>query len=659
MTDRSRLVKLRIENLGCVGPEGLEVALDDIVCLVGANNSGKSTVLAAYELAVGQKELKPEQYHNKGAGKPASVQLWVHIPAGAANVDAKWKEASGDLLLVRSKWEWAATGGKPTRTTWDPQSQTYSEDGKASGLDNVFNSRLPRPFRVGSLEAPDQEHKELLKLVLEPVVEHLKTLMKDVDSDLSKSIRAIRAEVEKPVEDFKEVLRQAETGVNSSYRRVFSSSAIKFNVTMGEIAIDPARSLAEASYVQVDEPGGEVKWSQQGTGSQRALFWSMLQVRSELRRLADRRTERKVRRSKLEADLKKAEKRRDESSKADTKAKHQEEADSVRAQLQALETEGDGGAVAEVFLPGYMLLIDEPETALHPTAVRAAKEHLYSLAAEAGWQVMLSTHHPAFVDPLKDHTTIVRLSRPEQHSPPNIYRSDSISFTPDERQNLKALLAFDSSVAEMFFGAPVLIVEGDTEFAAFTEILGSGAAEYPLDRWPLILRARGKATIPTLVKMLTHFKIGFSVLHDIDAPWSTGGARRNPAFSVNQAISEAVREARESGLLVIHRCSCPDFERQHSLALPSKDKPFECWSAVRASGDVQASVRAVLDELLSEAPEPTAMPEVDGSRYEQFVMAWAVANCPDEVEFRGLSTAALDGSKAEAPASGPGSSGGQ
>ena len=51
MADRSKLVSITIRNLGCVGPEGLIVQLDNIVCLVGRNNTGKSTVLRAYELA--------------------------------------------------------------------------------------------------------------------------------------------------------------------------------------------------------------------------------------------------------------------------------------------------------------------------------------------------------------------------------------------------------------------------------------------------------------------------------------------------------------------------------------------------------------------------------------------------------------------------------
>ena len=46
MTERSRLVRMHIKNIGCIGDDGLTVELDDIVCLVGANNSGKTTVFS-------------------------------------------------------------------------------------------------------------------------------------------------------------------------------------------------------------------------------------------------------------------------------------------------------------------------------------------------------------------------------------------------------------------------------------------------------------------------------------------------------------------------------------------------------------------------------------------------------------------------------------
>jgi putative ATP-dependent endonuclease of OLD family len=106
---------MHVKNIGCIGVDGLTIELDEIVCLVGANNAGKTTVLRAYEMAVKQSELRLEDLNRNSNGKPASVELWVHIPKAAANVDEKWKEQADDLLLVRSKWEWPANGGNPWR----------------------------------------------------------------------------------------------------------------------------------------------------------------------------------------------------------------------------------------------------------------------------------------------------------------------------------------------------------------------------------------------------------------------------------------------------------------------------------------------------------------------------------------------------------------
>jgi putative ATP-dependent endonuclease of OLD family len=612
MAERSHLVRMHVKNIGCIGVDGLTIELDEIVCLVGANNAGKTTVLRAYEMAVKQSELRLEDLNRNSNGKPASVELWVHIPKAAANVDEKWKEQADDLLLVRSKWEWPANGGKPTRTTWDPEIQEYAEDGKASGLDNVFNSRLPQPFRIGSLDDPQEEHKKLLALVLEPVTRRYKALMEDKESTLSKKISELQAEAEKPVADFKERLEKIQSQVNSSYQQVFSSASVRLTVSLGDIGFDPQKSLSSGSRVDIAEIDGQARWDQQGTGSQRALFWSMLQVRSELNHLSD--IQKGIEKDK--ADLAKLE-LKVKKTKAD-EAKIQSLAEKIKKSVDAVANDG---AEEHGFLPGYMLLIDEPETALHPSAVRAAKEHLYTLAAEAGWQVMLSTHHPAFIDPLKDHTTIVRLHRIEAHLPPNIYRSDEIKFDDEEVENLKALMLFDSSVSEMFFGGHVVIVEGDTEFAAFHEVMQLNAADFPIQQRPLIVRARGKATIVTLVKMLEHFKIQFSVLHDIDAPKTKDGDKKSPAYTVNKKISDAVSVARSNGIAVVYRCSCPNFEQHHGMDLPKKDKPFESWRAVRDTEAVRNSVLGVL-RVLTKEPDGVALPAEDGTQYEAHLKAW-------------------------------------
>ena len=525
MENRSKLVRMRIVNLGCVGPGGIAIDLDNIVCLVGANNSGKSTVLRV-RTPVGMAELKPDDLNSHANGQPASVELWVHIPEGAENIDAKWKEPSGGLLLVRSKWEWPNQGGKPTRYTWEPERNEYAHDGKASGLDTVFNSRLPKPFRIGSLEDPGDEHAKLLELVLQPIKRRLAELVDDKSSQFSTKLKDLQSEAEKPVGAFAKDLADIQQRVSRSYRRVFTDAEVRLTVSLGELSVDPTVALVRSSRIDVVEPHGPTKWKQQGTGSQRALFWSMLEVRSELNRLSDHRRQIEKSAKDAEKELRKRQREADDAKTAVTKQRKLGEVAELEAELARLRPkDGEPPAPAnDAFLPGFMLLIDEPETALHPNAIRAAKDHLYSLAEESGWQVMLSTHHPAFLDPLKDHTTIVRVYRSDANAPPNVYRTDDVAFSADEKDNLKALLAFDSTVAEMFFGSKVIVVEGDTEFAAFTEVMNSNLPEFPIDGRPLIIRARGKATIPILIKMLTHFKLPFSILHDIDSP-KTSGAR--------------------------------------------------------------------------------------------------------------------------------------
>ena len=524
----------------------------------------------------------------------------VHIPKSAGNIDEKWKEETDDgLLLVRSKWEWPTEGGKPIRSTWDPEIQDYADDGKAAGLDTVFNSRLPKPFRIGSLDNPEEEHKKLLNLVLEPIINKYKEIIENEESDLSKKIKELEILANNPISELRNDIDKIQEQINSSYCKVFSSSGIHLNIGIGDIGFDPAKSLLSGSRIDISETGNFARWDQQGTGSQRALFWSILQVRSELSRVSD-----------IQKELQKLESKKAQSSKDKEK-------------IQKLKSQLSQDGSSDFFLPGYMLLIDEPETALHPSAVRAAKEHLYNLASEAGWQVMLSTHHPAFVDPIKDHTTIVRLHRLDKHLEPNIYKSETINFSDDELANLKALMVFDSNVSEIFFGDKVIIVEGDTEFAAFHEIMNSNPEDYPVSQRPLIIRARGKATITILVKILSHFKIDFSVLHDIDSPKVSSGDRANSAYSINKAISDAVTEARGAGLKVTYRCSCPNFEIHHQMDLPSKDKPFRSWKAVQEQEGVRSSIESILKELISVCND---IPSNDGTNYEDTLKNWITLN---------------------------------
>ena len=633
MPDRSKLVALKIRNLGCIGPEGLEIALDDIVCLVGRNNTGKSTVLRAYELAQScepLKEIDPCQWTPDGDFP--EVELVVHIPDGMLNVDEKWKKTSDGLKLVRSRWQWKERGSKPVRQTWDPAANggagDWADDGKAGGADNVFKSRLPEPLRVKSLGDAYDEHGQLLKLIFGPVAQHLKELQETPGSPLHTAIAEVSKVANDPVVQYQADIDRVGAQVRDGFKGVFPEFDIKIKVAMEAISIDAHKSLAAGSSVRFIEPVSDTGIEQQGTGSRRAMFWSLLQVRNGIVR------ERKaVEESQKKIDKLEAAREKEQGSKKPNLQKIQE----IEDQIETIrETAGN---VADQFaLPGYILLIDEPENALHPMAVRAAREHLYTLAKDPDWQVMLSTHSPYFIDPLQDHTTIVRLERAGQKTTPSTFRTSTVEFGFEEKANLRALIQLDSALAEMFFGSYPIIVEGDTELAAF--IAAVVQDDDTLARQVTLVPARGKALIAPLVRLLAHFRIPFGVVHDTDSPFRSDG-KKSGAWTENQKISNAITEARVKGIDIRYRVSVPDFERRLGGLEETKDKPILAYRLVSEHAERKAKVRQLFADLYS-SPDHQPFSDLGPDSTSEEVMAavknslrvWASSEAPADPRYK-------------------------
>lgn len=612
MAATSKLLGIEIYNLGCIGKEGLFVELDNVLCLVGTNNTGKSTVLRAYELALGTAQYSFEKDHCSRSGEETSiVEISVHIPTGIGNIAEKWKEKIGDYLVVKSKWTWDKTG-KSERKTWDPEISDYTDEGNAAGLDTVFKSRLPIPFRIGALQDPQVELKNLLTLLVKPIADSLKVDLDNTDSEISKLLTAFTLQAKKPVEEHRERIKKINEEITNSHNKIFPHLSIDLNIGIADIVVDPLAALLKGSRLQFKEWDDQIDWDQQGTGSQRALFWSLLQVRSRLQSLTNFKIENEKKVKGIEKDIKKLEGERDKAKKEETKAEKQGQIDEKlkeKIDLQNLDPEEvfDKKDDTDIALPGYMLLIDEPEIALHPNAIRAASEYLYELGNDPSWQIMITTHSPLFINPLKDHTTIVRLSRDTENPSPKTYISDTALFSSDEKENLKMLNRFDNDIAELFFGQYPVIIEGDTEYAAFEKMYEQFPDDFPLNQRPILIRARGKYSIIPIIKMLIHFKSDFSILHDTDYPYTAKG-KNNPAWSANFDIFNEIKKARDAGIKSIHRVSFYTFESQHegikldgdmSVIIPSgKEKPWEMCDLIKSDTSVSKSVSKILKELI-------------------------------------------------------------
>ncbi|WP_029836694.1 ATP-dependent endonuclease, partial [Vibrio parahaemolyticus] len=98
-------------------------------------------------------------------------------------------------------------------------------------------------------------------------------------------------------------------------------------------------------------------------------------------------------------------------------------------------------------------------------------------------------------------------------------RPEDVAFDKDETEELKLLNLMKPDVLEFFFGGKVLLVEGDTEFSAFSKIISDDKNdnhENSIFNDLLVLRCNGKVQVSMFMKVLNHFKKDYFVLHDID-----------------------------------------------------------------------------------------------------------------------------------------------
>jgi putative ATP-dependent endonuclease of OLD family len=337
--------------------------------------------------------------------------------------------------------------------------------------------------------------------------------------------------------------------------KIFKGFEVKIDARHEDVS-EKAFSLFSVDPVMRMGPGDghAAPIDKQGSGARRTLLWSALKLVGE--RAAEK--------------------------KAAAKGKGKAEPDGAEP-------------VPEVQRP-HILLMDEPEICLHPNAVREACRVLYGLSADgSGWQVMVTTHSPAFIDLSKDNTTIVRVERDKDggiHGT-TVFRPTRAKLDDDDKKMLKLLNVWDPYVAEFFFGGRSVIVEGDTEYSAF-QLVKEREPETFGDVH--IIRARGKFIIPALVKILNQFGSGYAVLHDSDKPKAANG-NANPAWAGNISIMNGVNAAPDPTSVRIV-ASVPNFDEALFGVATKDEKPYRAVAQMTEDQASYNKVRSLLDSLL-------------------------------------------------------------
>ncbi len=236
------------------------------------------------------------------------------------------------------------------------------------------------------------------------------------------------------------------------------------------------------------------------------------------------------------------------------------------------------------YIRPLLIAFEEPEIYLHPQAAKQMKETIYSLSLQENNQIICTTHSPYMIDLSKNTSQILNAfnlenkKNPLNHEEPDIEHviinplnisSKFKDLVSEDKTHVKMILKVDDSIAKIFFVKNVLIVEGDTEELVFKETILRMPEDMQKEfsyNWEIV-KARGKATIISLVNYLKSMGIKTHVMHDRDA--NTPGS-----VKFNKPISEALSD--DNKLYLLEEC----IEDTLGYAPPSNEKPYKAYKFI-------------------------------------------------------------------------------
>lgn len=544
---RPRLSKLIIKNFRTIGKTPVEIFLDDIVVLVGANNAGKSSILRAYEVAMntGSKAgcLTIDDFPDNIVDHQNLPEIEVHTIISENRPGNQWVKAlSNGEMLIREKWTWSSPGVEPKRQGFDVIANEWS-DKVPWGAPNIANAYRPKVHRIDAFASPEDQETEITKL-LQAII---KDKFKNITSPNNTSGRTDYELLLDQIKEFQKTVATAidketeyiEQSINQYLEGVFHNYVISLDAKPESNIEKTYTPFKETPDIYMGPEGGFMsRISAQGSGARRTLMWTALKYIAE---------------------------------------------------------NGDKDERPHV------LLLDEPELCLHPSAIRDAQKTLYDLPKVGNWQVMVTTHSPIFIDLSRDNTTIIRVSRDETDEVKStvLFRPENAQLSNDDKDNLKLLNVCDPYVHEFFFGGRIVVVEGDTEYTAFSQLKLMYPKEYDDVH---IIRARGKGIIPSVVKILNQFTANYGVLHDADTKLTSTGTG-NPAWTINTKILTEVKKSTDMSKTVLIACKT-NFEVALLDVIVNKDKPYYTLEKMKTDTSFKEKVKRLLDALLDSEMEP-------------------------------------------------------
>lgn len=520
-----KLIELQNKNFGCIDENGITIKIDDIVVLIGPNNVGKTTSIRAYEMFANSGTiLKIDDFYQNNENNPVEIAgVFGEITnEDKQQIGEKWIYKNNDKQdVIKYKWRWEKSGVKGEKYSWCDKEGKW-EKGGMGGWDSKIASCIPVPLKISPFDDSIQLENKIVELLTSAVKENVKNDQSKV-AKLLDQVNDLANEVKKQIA---EELNKTTSRLQKNLNEVFPEHNVDIAPQADKIEVD--KILATGTHLNV--AGNDGKYyplANQGSGLQRAFLWSAIEALADTGKM-------KSGRSTIESEKPK------------------------------------------------MLLVEEPESFLHPPAVRLAREALYKIAELDNWQVMITTHSPIFIDVSKPHTTIIRVEKNEGAT--KIFSTEKAQFSDKERERLQMIRNCHPTINEFFFANKVILVEGDTEQVTFSQVKEERVT---------IINCRGKANIPMFEKILNHFGVEYIAVHDLDTPKSKRDGKfiKNSMWTINEKIIEEANKGLNGKVIV----NIPDFERQFFGYLQSGDKPYN--AILELQKEERRNVRDELEKI--------------------------------------------------------------
>lgn len=495
--------------------EEIKILVDRIVVLIGANNSCKSTVLDAYEKYYSMGDPLTLEQFNNRDESKVVTITGVFSEITEEDVKAVGQEWLLEDNEFGKSMKFQIRWEKPNEDGEKYSFSNKTNDWKKGGAGG-WDAILKNRLPTPIRVNPNDGYEALEKVVKDLVAKSAASKLK-ADQGKAKSILQEIEKLAKEVEvEISGDINKINKQIEAEVEKLFAGTSVGFETGVGKFKAEDA--IKEGSRFILTSNGTSAPLEHQGSGIKRAFLWSAINALCN------------------EGHLKKG-----------------------KTKIDAAQAK--------------ILLLDEPEINLHPAIIRAARKAIYALAEIAGWQVMCTTHSPIFIDLTQSHTTLIKVS----NTPAGVFyfQTDKATFDGTEIEQLKMLNRCCPTVNEFFFYENAILVEGDTENIAFQYLLEKNG----LNGKYCVINCRGKANIPTFIKIFNQFRSNAIAIHDLDTRLNVNGGA-NGMWTINHRIREAADLADGRVVTVVQR---PDFEGFYLNQSLGKDKPYNLFKHLNAA----------------------------------------------------------------------------